>query len=370
VKSRIRRFMHPPRRAIPTRAGLFALGAPIVLGVAAVNASNNLLFMLLGGVLGAIVLSGILSERNMHGVVASVRPLSNAYANEPTRLLVTLEREDGSTPFYALMLKERRGDTFFLDLIARRSRAELLSVTMPIVAGKTERRLGTRVFEARGEGKLGRCELLTRYPFGLLTKSRDVDVDVVVLVRPKRVEVPEALADPGRVAIDGDAAERRGVGLEVYGLREKEDRDAFQRIHALRSLTLGTDVVIETDAVERPMAWLGVENRSGADPIAFERALEVAQAVLVEWDRRGFAVGLATCSGMYPPNTASLDTILDVLAKLELVDGDIERRIEPPIWIVPSGASNGSPDTITASIDDQGRLSIIPRSIAKTGRVA
>ena len=49
VRGRVLRFMHPPRRAIPTRAGLFALGAPIVLGVAAVNASNNLLFILLGG---------------------------------------------------------------------------------------------------------------------------------------------------------------------------------------------------------------------------------------------------------------------------------------------------------------------------------
>src|SRR5437870_11471464 len=93
---RRRKRIRPPRRAIPTRAGLFALGAPIVLGVAAVNASNNLLFMLLGGVLGAIVLSGILSERNIRGVRARVEPVSSVYAGEPCRLKVTLERERDS----------------------------------------------------------------------------------------------------------------------------------------------------------------------------------------------------------------------------------------------------------------------------------
>jgi hypothetical protein len=361
-------MMHPPRRAIPTRAGLFALGAPIVLGVAAVNASNNLLFMLLGGVLGAIVLSGLLSERNIRGVSARVHPVSAVHAEEPARLQVTLRRErDPKTgrfdPAYALMLKERRSSTFLGDLLSRERRRDLLDVTVPILAEGTESRLATRVFASRGPGTIGRCELVTRYPFGLLIKSKDVDVDLEVLVRPKRIPVPSSLADPRNVAADGDASGKRGIGMELYGLREKEERDSFHRVHALRSLSLGFDVVLETDGVERPMAWLGVANDPTVDPIGFERALEIAQAVLVEWDRRGFAVGLVTNDAEYRPNLASLEVMLDALARLEprVLDRAANRSVEPPIWIVPAGAERSSAASVIAKVDAEGSLAVVGR---------
>src|SRR5688500_10591939 len=51
IKNFSERF-RPPRRLIPTRAGMFTLGAPLILGIAAINAGNNLLFLLLGASLG------------------------------------------------------------------------------------------------------------------------------------------------------------------------------------------------------------------------------------------------------------------------------------------------------------------------------
>src|SRR5262245_22915583 len=107
---RFERMKRPPRRAIPTRAGLFVLTAPIILGVAAVNASNNLLFILLGGTLGAIVLSGILSERNMRGVRVSARLVSDAYVDEAAKLTVAFERDDTSAPAFALRVREIAGE--------------------------------------------------------------------------------------------------------------------------------------------------------------------------------------------------------------------------------------------------------------------
>lgn len=53
------------------------------------------------------------------------------------------------------------------------------------------------------------------------------------------------------------------------------------RVHALRSLSAaGRDVVVETAGIERPIAWLGIANVEGANLEAFERTLEVAQALL------------------------------------------------------------------------------------------
>lgn len=103
---RVRRRFRPPRRAVPTRAGWFVLAVPLVLGMAAVTASNNLLFMLLAASLGAIVLSGILSERNIREVRVHVRPVTAAYAGEPCRLEVRFERPPELGPAFGLKVLE------------------------------------------------------------------------------------------------------------------------------------------------------------------------------------------------------------------------------------------------------------------------
>jgi uncharacterized protein (DUF58 family) len=354
-------MMYPPRRAIPTRAGLFALGAPIVLGVAAVNAGNNLLFILLGATLGAIVLSGVLSERNIRRVKVDVRPLAPPYAGEPARLLVTFSREPAPNDelAYALRVVEGTGRPL-IDAMSMKKfpLGERLDVTLPLLDGRTGSKLGVRVFPKRGAASLGPCELKTRYPFGLLEKARDIDVNVDVLVRPRRITVPPELADPRGLARDGEQSSRRGLGLEVYGLREREDRDSLHRIHALRSLTLGKDVVIETAGVERPIAMLGIASAGAADPVAFERALEVACAVLEEWDARGYAVGLATGQQVFEPASVSVASLLDAIAKLELGPSTATLPRDSTLWIVPAGALRPDATATCAIVAADGRVSV------------
>jgi uncharacterized protein (DUF58 family) len=360
IRWRIDRRWYPPRRAIPTRAGLFALAAPIVLGVAAVNASNNLLFILLGGVLGAIVLSGIMSERNLYGVRTDVKQISPIYRGEPGRLLVTFSKDpEFALPSYALRLRERKSRSIFTGFRIRNLRSDLLVVTLPELSERSASKIGQRTFDARGRAALGFFELTTRHPFGLLVKARDTDVDAQILVRPKRVPVPAALADPASLAGDGEAPARRGLGLELYGLRERDDRDAFTRLHALRSLSLGFDVVIETDGVEQPIASLGIANVQGADPEAFERALEIASSVLNAWDERGYLVGLETATQRWPPGTASLDEMLDAIALLGL-EGRIDHAPASALWIAPAGAEPVQDRTI-AHVDRRGVVSLADR---------
>jgi hypothetical protein len=315
---------------------LFVLAAPIVLGVAAMSATNNLLFIMVGAALGSIVISGLLSEANMRGVRGRIEPVSSVYAGEPARLRVMLERDlPSGLASYGLRVLERRGSLW--RFIFRRPDPDLLDVTVPVLEERRAEMIGGRIFASRGRASLHLIELMCTYPFGLLTKFRDLDVDLDVVVRPKRVPVPEALRDPRALAAEGEISTKRGVGIEVYGLREHREGDAHQRIHALRSLALGQDVIVETTGMERPTAHLGIANDEGADPEAFERALEIAAAVLVEWDRRGYAVGLSTVRARYYAGTVSLDRLLDLLAMLSLEPAEL-RGASPAVWIVPEGA--------------------------------
>ncbi len=323
------RLPRPPRRAIPTGPGWFALIAPTFLGVAAVTATNNLLFLLLGATLGTVVLSGILSERAIRDIEVRVRALGPVYAGRPVRLEVRFCRPAPGPPRFDLRFRES-GSMF------RRVRPpDVLVAAISVLEGQHDAVLAPRTFPARGKVRLGRCEVATRYPFGLLTKAKDVDPGLVLLVRPRWVEPPRALESPPTDAGDTETAKRRGLGFDVYGLRERAEHDPIHRVHALRSLALGRAVVLEMDGTDRPVAELGVMSTPDADPEALERALELAQALLTAWSGRGYAVGLTTTRECFEPG--SLDRMLDHLAALDPAPLGLTAR-RPGLWLVPAGA--------------------------------
>ncbi|MBK6684129.1 MAG: hypothetical protein IPG45_06615 [Deltaproteobacteria bacterium] len=357
LQKRLANLPRPRHRALPTRAGLFLLGSPMVLGLAAVSSANNLLFMMLGAVLATIVLSGMMSEANLRGLSVKARPAGPIYAAEPAPIEISVHAGPGWRgrlgPAVRHVLRFR--EVTHNRLIPWQSTAPFaLDVVLPRMEGEQGKVIGRRTFPRRGLDRLLPGELSTEYPFGLLHKVDDAEPELSVMVRPKRIPVPAALAEPSGRVSEGELSARRGAGLELYGLREREDRDAIERIHALRSLALGKEVVLETSGVEKPRALLGIANGLGADPEAFERALELAQAMIIEWDRRGFAVGLYTLRSRIEPGELSLEGMLDRLATLAL---------EPPgspsepgaLWLVPSGAN--PPSGATVRVQPDGRWS-------------
>lgn len=330
------RWIHPPRRAFPTRAGWFVFLSPFVLGTAAITASNNLLFMLLGATLGTIVLSGILSERNVTGVKTRIRPVGPAYAGEPARLEVVLERPDEKTG-YAFTVHERPHSIWQPWKSWGKKAPVVLVANVPLLERGRAKVIASRRFDRRGRATLARLELSTTFPFDLVHKTRDVDVDVEVYVRPRRIELARVLVEPRSRQGEGDIHERRGAGLEVYGLRERKEHEDRHRVHARRSMALGRDVLIETAGIERPVAWIGVA-LEGASPEAAERTLEHAQAALLAWDAAGRSVGIALGDDVLEPGAASIDRLLDLIARVDPQARNAEARHLPSTWLVAAGA--------------------------------
>lgn len=336
---RLRRALRPPRRAIPTVPGLFALGAPTFLGLAAVTATNNLLFILLGATLGAVVLSGILSERAVRPLGVRIRPAGAAHATEPCRLEVWIGRPSARAPQFDLRVRELGRERGWPWRRRRPAPGELLDVHLPVLEGREGSVVGVRRFDRRGRARLGPCEISTRFPFGLLVKAKDVHPELEVWVRPRRVDLPLELARPPGAAGEGTAEARRGQGTDLYGLRERKEHDPAHRVHALRSLAVGREVVLEMVAEERPRATLGVVTSSAADPEALERALEIAQAALRSWSEAGFAVGLVTFDRLFAPGEAPLGRLLDHLAEVGPSPTGPPRRAGAVAWLVPAMAA-------------------------------
>ncbi|MGZ4877201.1 MAG: hypothetical protein ACXVIO_03405, partial [Candidatus Angelobacter sp.] len=73
-----------------TREGMAYLGVSLVIGIAALNTANNLLFIVLAAMLAAIVVSGIASAAVLRRLELDVIVPKNAFAKLPVQLRVNL----------------------------------------------------------------------------------------------------------------------------------------------------------------------------------------------------------------------------------------------------------------------------------------
>lgn len=305
----------------------------MVLGVAGVTAGNNLLFLLLGATLGTIVLSGILSELAITPVRVSMRAAGPLRAGETGRLLIRFSRTEnrpGKSLLYGLVLHERTQG--LMQLVFRRAEPGLIECRLPVLSGASSTQFADRHMERRGRLKLHRTELSTTFPFGLLHKEKDVDVEGEVWVGPRRVPLPRALELGSHSPTGEDARPVAGDGVEFHGVRERREDESARRLHALRTAALGRDILIETAHETRPTAWIGVVHSSEAEAEALERAVEYAAAWLEDRASRGMEVGLVTGTEA----VEGLGPALARLARLERTKGPLPRR--DALWLVPAGA--------------------------------
>ncbi|HSF01939.1 MAG TPA: hypothetical protein VLA62_02935, partial [Solirubrobacterales bacterium] len=141
-----------PRRTIqPTRDGWWCLGAALALGFAAMNTSNNLLYLLASLLLALIVVSGILSEQSMRRLRLRAVVPEEIYAGRPALLGARLTNGKRWLPSYSVTLRSG----------ARRLYVDRLA------AGEEVLITWEATFAARGRARLPEVRVMTLFPFGL-----------------------------------------------------------------------------------------------------------------------------------------------------------------------------------------------------------
>jgi uncharacterized protein (DUF58 family) len=317
LKQRIRRWLRPPRRLRFSRAGWFFSGGSVVLGFAAIGTGNNLLFLMLGGMLGFITLSGWLSEQMVRRLEVKRRP-ARATAGEPSRITYEVRNGNGRLPAFSIEAGEER-----------RSERAWIPVIGP---GETGSGRAEMTWPRRGVVALETLTLSTSFPFGLFVKERDVDVPGEVVVWP-RADRPVREPRPAgqRVRRSGEAfAGQAGVRGEYRGLRPYRPGDDPRDVHWKTTARVGHPVVREYERDRSRALWLCLDLKS-ADGEMAETAVEVAASLAAGAVRRGEAFGLATQDARVRPGAgpAQLERVLDVLARAQFRPD--APRLEPPV---------------------------------------
>jgi uncharacterized protein (DUF58 family) len=195
-----------------TREGIVYLTGVFVLVLAAVNTGNNLLFMILGCCLAAILISGVLSRSVLTGIELKFDLPEHIFAEQPVLAELELRNDKPLLPSFSLRVIGEN----------KEGKAQVLGspVFFPYIPWSSAARQKVELrFPRRGVYRQDAFGIRTRFPFGFFEKTRRVDSAIEIVVYP-RVE-PTAQFFEVLPLLSGEMASQfRGRGHELHSLRE------------------------------------------------------------------------------------------------------------------------------------------------------
>jgi uncharacterized protein (DUF58 family) len=157
------------------------------------------------------------------------------------------------------------------------------------------------IFRHRGERRLQRVVVESRWPFGLVTRRRVLELSDQVLVYPAIGEWAPTRMVGGR---QRRRASLQGVGIQegFQGLREYQPGDSLRWIHWPTSARTGHPMVVLRPDHRSDAVMVLVDGEGAAD---WEEALSGAVAQVLIYLGKGRAVGLMWAGVEHPPRRGS-----------------------------------------------------------------
>ncbi len=332
LAARLRRAFRRSRRLRSTREGKYFLVITLLLGLAAINTGNNLLFLLLGWMCSVILASGILSELSLRGLTVVRQPPPRIFSGRPFLMGISLRNEKRRLPSFSIEIE----DLVLSGAPPLAKPIDKKCYFLKIPSGRMQSTSYRHTFPRRGRYAFEGFRISTKFPFALFRKSLEVDCPGEVIVFPAihPVNPPQP---SGRVGGE-DTQARQGRRGEFFGLRELRDGDDPRDIHWRSSAHKGRLMVREYEEEAQRRATILVENGMADDPPQAERdtlekAISMAASLASAYISRGYAVRVIGRGpeGHVPSaaGPAQLARILRMLALLPTVSFDVPYAATP-----------------------------------------
>ena len=246
-----------------TKAGVVYVLVTLVIGIAALNTGNNLLYIVVAAMLAAILVSGVVSALVLRGLELEVRLPEHVFAGRVVVGRIVLRNPRRFLPAFSIRVVPARREkkirkqwrceptTFAFPLNRapenqwvrlrdwRVRRVEVAPpapgifegmVYFPYLPPKAELPADLQLrFERRGRYCESSFGVATRFPFAFLTKTRDVALEREILVYPA-VEPPDELFEILPLVRGEWESFVRGRGSDLYRIREYMPEDSARHV--------------------------------------------------------------------------------------------------------------------------------------------
>lgn len=300
-----------------TKAGVVYVLVTLVIGIAALNTGNNLLYIVVAAMLAAILVSGIVSALVLRNLELDVRLPEHMFAGRPVVGRIILRNPRRFLPSFSIRVvpahKEQKQKkvrkqwkwepaTFSFPMNRppedqwvrmRDWRVRRVDVAPPLpgifdgmiyfpylppgadLAADVELK-----FERRGRYRESSFGVATRFPFAFLTKTRDIALEREVLVYPA-IEPPDELFEILPLVRGEWESFVRGRGSDLYRIREYMPEDSARHVDWKATAKSGSLKVREFSREDERKLCIVFDNpRSGVlSETAYERAINLTASL-------------------------------------------------------------------------------------------
>ena len=273
--------------------GLIYAALTLLVGLAAVNRQNNLLFWMLGVMLSALVISALVSGMMMRRLRIRRLVAAHGLVGEPLAVRYWVTNRSRFLPAFGLHVEELppAGEAGWPRLM-KPARAWVMHL------GPRETVHGEAVFwpTHRGEARFDRLRVWTTFPFGIIKKSITISQPQHTLIYPLLYELRrDVLRSVEPQGLAGSRVSRHpGSGDDYYGMREFRPGDSMRHISWKRSACLDQLVCLERTRPTPPRLRVIVNLTTPHIARELEElAISLAASILHAADLQGFEIGLS-----------------------------------------------------------------------------
>src|SRR6202790_2518503 len=295
-----------------TRAGLIYILIGVVIGIAAINTGNNLLYVVVATLLSAVLISGVASAWVLGSLVLDVHIPEHVFAGRPMLARMILRNTSSWLPSFSVRVvpakrkaskQSGRGESLTLgfprnrapqdqwfrlpDRRLRRVRDEAErpilreSVYFPFLAPGQELRADLEMsFPTRGRYCEKNFGLATRFPFSFLMKTRRINLAREVIVFPV-VESADQFLEVLPMVTGEFEAFVAGRGCDLHRIREYMPDDSARHVDWKATARTGTLKVREFSREDERKLRVVFDNPAPGvlSPEVYERAVRLAASL-------------------------------------------------------------------------------------------
>ena len=213
----------------PTSGGGVFLIIIVVVGFAAWNTGNNLLFLVFSLLVSTLFVGWIAARASLRDLTVSARFPDHIFAAEPAPVIVTLRNTKRVLPSFSIMV-EARGPSGETEKRRKRYAKRLLAYFSYVPHHAAAEQRVEQLFPQRGHVLIDGFELSTRFPFGFFRRRRRLRArNVDIIVYPK----PEVISDELHLLpmyAGRNPSLRRGAGHDLFSMRDYQPQDDLRHI--------------------------------------------------------------------------------------------------------------------------------------------
>lgn len=267
------------------RAGWAYITLTLLIGIAAINTGNNLIYLIEAALLSFLAVSGFLGRINLSGLKLEIVFPDEIYARKAVPVQVILFNPRRRIPAFLLRVTIEE-QVLLYPFVACREKA-VQSVDLS--------------FDRRGMHILRNLKISSIFPLNLIVRQRTPSDNFSCIVFPQPVKASPG-SWPADFRLEGDSwnQDQKGDDPEVLSIRNYQRGDALRTISWKATARTGTLKTRERKAPSRPPLILDVHR---LDLPGLELKLSCATFLLIAALRRNVPVGLRLGNLIRKPGT-------------------------------------------------------------------